>query len=104
VDVSESPKEISIHCEVPGVKKENIKVKLENDVLSVSGERASEQEHQDKEWKRIERSYGKFERSFKLPENSERDLGKIKAAFKDGVLTVTVPKVEAQPGKEIQIE
>jgi len=94
VDVMESEKEFLLKAELPEVKKEEFKVSVEKGVLSITGERKLEKEEKGKKYHRIERAYGRFERSFALPEG----IGGITWEFKDGVLTVHIPKKpEAKP-------
>ncbi|CAH1438652.1 unnamed protein product [Lactuca virosa] len=91
-------------ADVPGLKKEEVKVQVEDDrVLQISGERNKESEEKGDTWHRVERSSGKFMRRFRLPENAKVD--QVKAAMENGVLTVTVPKVEVKKPdvKSIQI-
>jgi HSP20 family protein len=102
VDVTESPTEFSVKAELPGMKQEEIKVTLLDQNLTISGERKIEKEEKDKNYHRIERSYGSFQRSFHLP--SRIDAAKIKAAYKDGVLEVTLPKAAEAREKEINVE
>lgn len=94
VDVSETDKDIKIAAELPGVKPEDLKVELVDDLLTISGEKKSEQteekEEEGRKYHRIERSYGSFRRAMTLPKGIDADA--IEAAFKDGVLTVTVRK------------
>jgi HSP20 family protein len=90
VDVTEDGKEFVVKAELPEVKKEDVKVTVENDVLTIRGERKAEKEEKGRKYHRIERSYGSFERSFTLPEAT--DASKISSEFKDGVLTVHLPK------------
>ena len=80
-------------ADLPGLNKEEVKVEVEDDrVLQISGERKVEKEEKKDTWHRVERSSGKFLRRFRLPENAKMD--EIKASMENGVLTVTVPKVE----------
>jgi HSP20 family protein len=96
VDISEDDKEYLVKADLPEMKKEDVKVTVEEGVLSISGERKSEKEEKNKTFHRIERSYGRFLRTFTLPEDA--DAKKIAAEFKDGVLKVNLPKMpEAKP-------
>ena len=99
VDIAERDKAFEITAELAGVPKEDIKVSLDNNVLTISGERKSEVE--DKKHHRIERFYGSFSRSFSLPENVDESA--IKAENKDGILKLTLPKAEVKE-KQRQIE
>lgn len=103
VDVSESEREIQIVAELPGLKQEDVELSVENDLLTLRGETSSSRDEKDKQYHLTERSYGRFERSFRLPETVDRE--KISASFDNGLLTVTLPKSErAQPkAKRIEI-
>ncbi len=101
VDISETENQYEVNAEVPGLKKEDIKLSVEDNVLTLSGERKVEKETDKKNYHRIERVYGKFERSFRLPK--EVDAENIKASYKNGVLTVHIPKTEAVKPKEIAV-
>ena len=95
VDITEDDKEYLIKAELPEVKKGDVKVRVEDGVLYITGERNFEKEEKGKRYHRIERAYGSFRRSFTLPEGVDRD--KIAADLSKGVLTLTLPKtVEAQ--------
>lgn len=102
IDVIENNGNLEVRAEIPGVKKEDLKVTVENDHLLITGERSQENETKDKKYHRIERFYGKFYRSIPLPFNVEAD--KVKASYKDGILTVTLPKPESMKTKEIEVE
>ena len=90
VDIGENDKEFVIKAELPDVKKEDIKVNVENGTLCISGDRRAEKEETGVKFHRVERSYGHFERTFGLPEQADTD--KITSEYKDGVLTVHLPK------------
>jgi HSP20 family protein len=100
LDLEENENDFKVDIELPGVKKEDIKVSVENDVLTISGER--KQGVDVKEAGRSERYFGKFSRTVTLP--SHVDSAGAKAAYKDGVLTVTVPKAESAKPKTVNIE
>jgi HSP20 family protein len=91
-NVSETPEEYRIEAELPGVKEEDVEVNVEERVLTLRGERREEREEKGKKFHRVESSYGSFMRSFTLPEYADED--KIAASYKDGLLTVRVPRTE----------
>lgn len=101
VDIAETEDAYRFEVEVPGLKREDVNATIEKNVLTFTGERKFEKEDKKENYHRIERAYGKFTRSFTLPNNV--DAEKAKAEFKDGVLTVTVPKSEAQKPRKINI-
>ncbi len=102
VDIYETNDAINIEVEAPGMKQEDIKINLENNTLTIYGERKFEKKEENKNYYRMERSYGSFSRSFLLPENV--NVEGIKAKYKDGVLTITLPKKPESKPKEIPIE
>ena len=102
VDITEDEKEFLIKAELPEVKKDDVKVTVENNVLTLRGERKIEKEEKGKKFHRIERSYGSFERSFTLPEGT--DPAKVSSEFKDGVLTVHLPKSPTAKPKAIEVK
>ena len=95
IDWKETPEAHEFKADLPGLKKEEVKVEVEDDrVLQISGERKVEKEDKNDTWHRVERSSGSFLRRFRLPENAKLD--QIKASMENGVLTVTVPKEEVK--------
>ena len=102
VDVAEDEKEYVIKAELPEVKKEDVKVSVENGLLSISGERKFEKEEKNKKYHRVERAYGFFSRSFSLPDAVDAD--QVKADFKEGMLTIHVPKSERARPKQIEVK
>ena len=101
-DIFETDKELVLKFELPEVKKENVKVTMENNVLTLRGERRFEEETNRENYHRVERRYGEFMRSFNVP--LFVDATKIMAEFKDGLLTVTLPKREEARAKQIQVK
>ena len=101
-DITETDKEYLIKAELPEVKKEDVKITLENGVITITGERKHEKEQTDENEIRVESFYGSFARSFSLPDNI--DPKGIKAESKDGVLRVRIPKTPAAESKKIAIE
>ena len=101
LDVQEDKDKFTIKVEVPGLKREDIDVSLQDDALVISGERTSEKIEEDVEIHRQERLFGKFQRALTLPEPVATD--KVKADYKDGVLTVTLPKTEEAKPKKIDV-
>lgn len=102
VDITEDDKEYLIKAELPEVKKEDVKVTVEDGVLTITGERKFEKEEKGKKYHRIERAYGSFMRSFTLPEAAAGD--KVSAEFKDGVLKVHLPKSPEAKPKSIDVK
>lgn len=102
VDVSEDKDTITVKAELPGVEQKDIAVSLQDGMLSIKGEKRAEREEKDKRYHRVERSYGAFYRSIQLP--SAVDAGKVAATFKDGVVTITLPKAPEAKGTTIPIK
>lgn len=102
IDVYDDKDKITVKAEVPGMKKEDIEVSVEGNVLTIAGERKEEHEEHKGEAFRSERYFGRFERSVSLSEAV--DPGKVQANYKDGVLTITLPKSEQQKAKQIEVK
>ncbi|KAL1542136.1 17.3 kDa class I heat shock protein-like [Salvia divinorum] len=103
VDWKETPEAHEFKADLPGLKKEEVKVEVEEgNVLQISGERSREKEEKNDTWHCVERSSGKFLRRFRLPENAKVD--QVKASMENGVLTVTVPKEEVKKSEVKSID
>ena len=102
VDITETEHEYLIKAEVPDMKKEDVRLRVEDDLLTISGERKFEKEDKDLKHHRIERAYGSFMRSFSLPEDA--DSSKVTADYKDGMLQVHLPKSRKATPKAIEIK
>lgn len=102
VDVRENKDNLEIMAELPGMEPKDVEVSVENNVLSIKGARQFEKATEGETYHRVERSYGAFERSFTLPTNV--DPGKIKAVYRNGVLSLTLPKKEEAKPKSISIK
>lgn len=102
VDISETDQEFQIKAELPGIKKQAIKVTLEGGILTLQGERPEEQEEKGRRLHRVERSYGRFVRSFTLPDVV--DATKVNAEYKDGMLTLRLHKSPAAVSKAIEVK
>lgn len=102
VDITEDDKEYLIKAELPEMKKEDIKINVQDDVLSISGERKYEKDEKGKKYHRVERAYGSFLRSFTLPQDA--DGSKVSATYKDGVLAIHLPKSEKAKPKAIEVK
>ena len=102
-DINETDEHYHISFDMPGVKKEDINIEMENDILTIFGERRHEtREGEGTSRVRRERSYGSFQRTFRLPSSVDGD--KIEANYDDGVLEVLVPKAESAKGKKVQVQ
>lgn len=102
IDVTEDKDQFSIRADIPGLEKKDIELSAEGTVLSIRGERKQESEKKEKNYHRIERSYGQFVRRLDLGE--QIDLNNVKAKYENGVLDITVKKSETSAVKQIQIE
>jgi HSP20 family protein len=101
VDISETDAAYLIKGEIPGVNKEDVKVTIQDGMLTIQGERKQEKEEKNKKFHRVECSYGNFMRSFRVPDDA--DESGVKAEFKDGMLNVTLPKSEKAKPKSINV-
>ena len=101
-DVHENDNSFIVHLDLPGVDKNDVKVKFEDDTLVVSGERKQESTTDEKNFHRVERVYGSFTRSISLPKQVNAE--KVSATFKNGVLEINLPKTEEVKPKEIEIK
>lgn len=102
IDISETEDEFLISAELPGMKKEDISVNLDNRYLTISGERKFEKEENGKKFHRVETSYGAFNRSFQLPDNVEEES--IAASYENGLLNISLKKAEDKVKKKIKID
>jgi HSP20 family protein len=101
VDVVEEADAYVFHADLPGVPKENVDITFEDNILTLSGSRERHDESTGGQYRRIERRYGRFTRSFALP--SQVDTAKVEAKFTDGVLFIRVPKAETAKARKIKI-
>ncbi len=102
VDIYEEGDNIILKSEMPGISKDNVEINLTDDTITISGEKKKEEKVEEKDYYRLERSFGSFKRSFSLPAEVQPD--KAKAVFKDGVLQVTIPKSEEAKKKEKKLK
>jgi HSP20 family protein len=100
-DITESEKEYKVSAELPGIDVKNLEVSLVEGVLKIKGEKRQESEKKEDNYLRIERSYGSFDRSFRIPNGVEAN--KIDATYKDGILNLTIPKAKETKTKKIKI-
>ncbi len=101
VDVSESDNEVIVKAEIPGMGRDDIKVSVKDDVLTISGVKKREERENGENWHRVERTYGAFKRVLTLP---SVDSEKVEATYRDGVLEIKLPKQESAKAKEIPIK
>lgn len=102
VDIYETPDKIILKADLPGISLDDIELKIENNTLTIRGERRMDKETKQEDYHRIERAYGSFSRSFTLPNTV--DVDKVKAEHKNGILEVILPKKEETKPKKIKIE
>ena len=102
INISETDKQYLIDVEVPGVDKNNIELNVENNTLTISGEREFEKRDEGKHYHRVESSYGSFSRSFTLPDNVKDDS--IQATYNNGILNISIDKSEQKMKKQIKIK
>lgn len=101
VDISETDTAYLVKAEIPGVKKDDVKVSIQDGMLTILGERRQEKEEKGKKFHRIERSYGSFARSFRMP--GDADENSVKAEFKDGMLNVTLAKSKKAKPRQVNV-
>ena len=101
-DISENDKEYIVSAELPGIEIKDVDITISDGILSVKGEKKHETEDKGKDYHRIERRYGSFHRSFRIPGRVESD--KVDASYKDGILKVLLPKAEGTETKKIEIK
>jgi len=102
IDVSEDENSLTLTAEIPGMTKDELEVTVENGVLTLKGEKKEEETKEGKDYLRVERRYGQFERRLRLPEYV--DATKVEATYKDGVLRLTMPKEKPSKAKSIEIK
>ena len=101
-DIAEHDDAYVVKAELPGITKEDVKITVQDNVLTIRGEKKQESESKGSSYHRVERTYGSFQRSFTLPTSVKSD--KIDAAFKDGILSITMPKAEEAKPKQIEVK
>ncbi len=102
VDIYETKDEVVLKAELPGMEKKDFSIEVKDNMLMLKGERKFERETKEENYYRIERSYGTFHRSFTLPAAVDRD--KIKAKYKEGILEISMPKVETAKAKQVSVD
>ncbi len=102
VDIAEHDDQYSVKVELPGVNKEDVKITFESNILTIRGEKKQEKETKKENYHRLERNYGSFQRSFTLPATVKSD--KIDAIYKDGILSISIPKAEEAKPKQIEVK
>lgn len=102
IDVAETKNDVVVKAEIPGMDPKDIDISLTDGLLTIKGEKKEEREEKEKDYHLVERSYGAFTRSVRLPKEVQRD--KINASYRNGILTVTLPKSEEAKKKEVKIK
>lgn len=102
IDVYEDDEAVTVQAELPGLSKDDVEITVENGVLTLRGEKSQTHEKEEKDYHRVERRYGRFERSFRLPEYA--DDTNADATFSDGILTISLPKEETAKAKTIEVK
>jgi HSP20 family protein len=102
VDVSETDAAVRVTAELPGVQTKDVDISLTDDLLTIRGEKKSEQSETKRDYHRVERSYGTFTRTVRLP--AAVDTDKVEATFKEGVLTITMPKREQTKTRKVKVD
>lgn len=102
INISETEDKLSIEVDIPGMKKEDIQIGIENGALTISGERKNKNEEEGRTFHKVETHYGSFERSFQLPDHVDEES--IEAAYKDGILQIDMNKKEEKLKKQIAIK
>jgi len=102
VDIYETNEAIVLKAELPGIPKEDIFIEVKDNTLTLKGEKKFEREVKEENYHRVERSYGSFQRAFTLPGTVQQD--KVRAKFRDGILEITLPKLEQAKPKQIKVE
>jgi HSP20 family protein len=102
VDVAEHEDAYQVKVELPGVSKDDVKITMQDNILTIRGEKKQEKESKNSNYHRVERSYGSFQRSFTLPTSVKHD--KIEASYNDGILTIALPKAEEAKPKQIEVK
>lgn len=101
-DLAETDEAFRIRVDVPGMEKDDININLQNNTLTLSGERASERKEEGEEFVRVERAFGNFHRTFTLPDAVDHE--NIEATYDNGVLTINIPKTETSTRRQIEIQ
>ena len=101
-DVSETDEQLTVKAELPGIAEKDIDISISDGILTIKGEKKHEKEEEDAHYHTVERRYGSFSRTMRLP--TDVDTEKVDATFKDGILRLTLPKTEASKPRKIEIK